>query len=293
MAFRPGYFISESLASLRRNLLLTLAAILTVAVSLCILGMVMVWGEIVNKTVRGWESLIEVQVFLRDDITPEQSKELQSLVAGMPEVKKVDYISKENAFEEYKEMFAESPAVYEHVEPEALPASYRVSLKTPKTAQAVTTRLEGQPGVDEVTFGGEDVKRLLRITTLARRGFFVVIAVLLAAAVLLIANTIRLAIYARRKEIAIMKLVGATNWFVRVPFIFEGMFEGVLGALLASGIIFGGKMLLLDKWQQEIVFLPLTVGLDVVFRIFLILFGIGLMVGAVGSGVALRRFLEV
>ncbi|MGH9195261.1 MAG: cell division protein FtsX, partial [Acidimicrobiia bacterium] len=134
MALRVDYFLGETFSNLRRNLLMTLAAISTVAVSLFLLGGVMVMGEIVNKTVGGWESLIEVNVFLREEVTPEQQKDLQSSILGMPEVSKAEYISKEMAFEEYKKMFEDSPAVYENVDPSALPALYRIKLRNPNTA---------------------------------------------------------------------------------------------------------------------------------------------------------------
>lgn len=293
MSLRVDYFLGETFSNLRRNLLMTLAAISTVAISLFLLGGVMVMGEIVNKTVGGWESLIEVNVFLREEITPEQQKDLESAVIAMPEVRDVDYISKEKAFDEYKEMFKDSPAVYENVDPSALPALYRVKLRNPNNAQAVSSRLEGRPGVDEVRYGGEEVERLLRINQLMRTMSLVLMGILLAAATLLIANTIRLAIYARRREIAIMKLVGATNWFVRVPFVFEGIVEGAMGALGAAIVIFAGKLLLLDPLQEQMLFLPLTIGFDVVIKIFLILLSVGMLIGAAGSTLALRRFLEV
>lgn len=293
MGLRVDYFVGEAFASLKRNLLMTLAAISTVAVSLFLLGGVMVFGQIIERTVRSWESLIEVDVFLRDEITPEQSKALEEQIQAMPEVKGVGYISKADAFNEFKEMYPDSPAIVENVEADALPASYRIELHDPKTAEAVSSRVEGQPGVDEVKFGGDEVKKLLEINNLLRRMSLVFVVVLLGAAVLLIANTIRLAIYARRREIAIMKLVGATNWFVRVPFIFEGMVEGILGAVVAGAIIAAGKFFLLDQLQQQILFLPLTIGVESVARILGVLVVVGMGVGAIGSGLALRRFLEV
>jgi cell division transport system permease protein len=290
---RVDYFLGETFSSLRRNLLMTLAAIMTVAVSLFLLGGVMVLSEIVGRAVHRIENQVEVNIFLRNDITPDQRTDLEGLVSGMPEVKGVEYISKEKAYEEFKELYRESPEIYENVDQDILPASYRIELRNPKSAQAVSTRLEGQPGVDEVQFGGDDVKKLLNLIGVVRRGTFIAVAFILTAAVLLIANTIRLAIFARRREIAIMKLVGATNWFVRVPFIFEGMAEGAMGAVMAGAIIFGTKFLLLDKAQESILFLPLTVGVDSLFKILAVLVAVGMAVGAIGSGLALRRFLEV
>jgi cell division transport system permease protein len=294
MALRLEYFMSEAFSSLRRNLLMTLAAIFTVALSLYLLGGVMVFSELMRKTVGSWEKMVEVEVFLRDDITPEQSKELETTITAMPEVRGTpDFISKEDALQEFKDLNSESPAIYENVEKDALPASYRIRLKNPKRAEEVSTRLEGSPGVDEVNFGGDDVRKLLTLTTFIRRVVFAIVVIILGAAALLIANTIRLAVYARRKEIAIMKLVGATNWFVRVPFIFEGMVEGAMGALVAGGFVVATKFLVFDGFQKQIPFLPLTVGFDVLFGILALMLLVGMAVGAIGSTLALRRFLEV
>lgn len=293
MALRIEYFLGETFSNLRRNLLMTLAAVSTVSVSLFLLGGVMVLSEIVNNVVGRWEDKVELNVFLRDEITPEQTKELGSAVSAMPEVERVFYVSKPDAYKEYKEMFRDSPQLYENVDPNALPASYRIKLVNPSKVEAVRMRVEGRPGVDEVTFGGDAVKKLLRINALLRAISLVMTVIFLGAAMMLIANTIRLAIYARRREIGIMKLVGATNWFIRVPFIFEGMTEAAFGALLAAGVIYGGKLLVLDQLQRQIVFLPLTVGFDVIARVFLVLVAIGMVIGALGSSLALRRFLEV
>lgn len=293
MALRVNYFVDETVSNLRRNVLLTLAAVSTVSISLLLLGVVMVGGEVLTKMVSSWEGKVELNVFLRDEATPEEVKALGSQANGMPEVEKVFFESKEQAFEEYKRMFKDSPAITENVDPNALPASYRIKLKDPNSAEAVASRLQGQPGVDEVQFGGEAMKRLLKFTGVVRTILVIAIVLTLGAAILLIANTIRLGIYARRKEIGIMKLVGATNWFIRVPFIFEGTVQAALGALMASALIYAGKVFGLDRMQDAILFLPLTVGSGSIIRVFFTLLAIGIVIGVFGSTLALRRFLEV
>lgn len=293
MALRVNYFVDETVSNLRRNVLLTLAAVSTVSISLLLLGVVMVGGEVLTKMVSSWEGKVELNVFLRDEATPDEVKALDSQAKGMPEVDEVFFESKEQAFEEYKRMFKDSPAITENVDPNALPASYRIKLKDPNSAEAVASRLQGQPGVDEVQFGGEAMKRLLKFTGVVRTILVIAIVLTLGAAILLIANTIRLGIYARRKEIGIMKLVGATNWFIRVPFIFEGTVQAALGALVASALIYAGKVFGLDRMQDAILFLPLTVGSGSIIRMFFTLLLIGIVIGVFGSTLALRRFLEV
>lgn len=293
MAVKPGYFFRETLSNLRRNLLLTLAGISTAALSLFLLGIVMLFGEVVNRAVSSWEGKVEVNVFLRDEITPDQQKELGAAISSMPEVQRVYYESKDQAYKEYKRMFRDTPAIWQNVDPEAMPASYRIKLRNPNTAESVSQRLDGRPGVDEVQFGGRAVKRLLRLISLLRTIFLVFIGIMFGAAVLLIANTIRLAIFARRREIGIMKLVGASNWFIRVPFILEGIAAAAVGAFVATGVILAGKLLMLDQLQKDILFLPITVGGDVILKILATLVGVGILIGSLASMVALRRFLEV
>lgn len=293
MAKRVGYFFSETATNLKRNLLMTLAAVTTVWVSLFLLGGAMMFGQFVTHVAGQWEGKVELSVFLRDEITPQQTKELGGLVSGMPEVKTVIFESKAEAYKEYQDMFRDQPSLIENVDPDALPASYRIKLKDPKTAEAVSTRLQGRPGVDEVQFGGDAVKKLLKVTGLIRTFVIGMTIILLIAATLLIANSIRLAVYARRKEIGIMKLVGATNWFIRVPFIIEGMSEAAIGAILATGVLYGGKYLFLDKLHGQIPFLPVGVDNLFVLQVFGALLAVGMVIGAIGSSLALRRFLEV
>ena len=212
---------------------------------------------------------------------------------GIPEVQDVFYDSKQQAYEEYKQMFAGSPTLIQNVDPNALPASFRVKLHDPSKVDSVRSQLIGRAGIDSVTFGGDAVKKLLRINALLRTISLVMTILLLTAATVLIANTIRLAIYARRREIGVMKLVGATNWFIRVPFIFEGVVEAVAGAIVAAGVIWLAKMLWLDRLSSFLAFLPIGITAATVAKMFLVLVVVGITVGALGSTLALRRFLEV
>ncbi len=293
MGLRLQYFAGEAVFNLKRNLFMTIAAISTVAVSLFLLGGVIVLGHIVNNVVGKWEGKVEVNVFLRDDISPTQQAELQASIKEMPEVQDVYYDSKQQAYDEYKQMFAGSPTLIQNVDPNALPASFRVKLHDPNKVDSVRSQIIGRAGVDSVTFGGDAVKKLLRINALLRTISLVMTILLLTAATVLIANTIRLAIYARRREIGVMKLVGATNWFIRVPFIFEGVVEAVAGALVAAGVIWLAKMLWLDRLSSFLAFLPIGITAATVAKMFLVLVVVGISVGALGSTLALRRFLEV
>ncbi|HVM34197.1 MAG TPA: permease-like cell division protein FtsX [Actinomycetota bacterium] len=287
-----GYFLRETVTNLRRNFLMTVAAISTVAISLLLLGGVQILGLVVNRMTDEWEAKVEVSVYMRDDASPNEEQALASDLTKMNEVQDVTYVSKEQAFAEFKEQY---PDLWEGLPPDALPASYRVKLLDANDAVEVAARVEGAPGVDEVKFGGDVIKTLLQVNTLLRSVTFVMSVILMIAAGALIANTIRLAIYARRDEIGIMKLVGATNWFIRIPFMLEGLFAALVGAASAIGIVLGANWLLFSRIGRAI---PL---LDDVLRfsggelmgVTFVLIGVGALVGLIGSGLALRRFLEV
>ncbi|MGH7858847.1 MAG: permease-like cell division protein FtsX [Candidatus Binatia bacterium] len=290
MALKAGYFVKEAAMNLRRNKLMTIAAVLTAAVSLLLLGGVLTLGSFVQSITRGLEERVEVSVFLKDEITDEQRDDVKRSLDGMPVVTGTTYVSKEDAAKEYKEWYKDQPALWENVDlVEILPASYRVQLDRPENSDVIRSRLERHPAVEEIADHRDTVKRLVNVTNLLRTFSVIMVAVLLGAAVLLIANTTQLAIYARRKEIEIMKLVGATNWFVRFPFMLEGVAAGATGAGISLFLLGVGKAAARSRIPA---FIPTTAlqGVAVDQIVWLILLGIG--VGALGSAVAVRRFLE-
>lgn len=290
MALKVGYFVREAATNLRRNKLMTVAAILTAAVSLLLLGGVLTLDSFVNSMTRQLESQVEVSVFLTDDITDTQREDVKSTLEGLDVVKKVTFVTKEEAYEEFKRLYRDQPALWENIEPDVLPASYRVELTDPERVEDVRSRLGRNPAVEEVADQHKTVQRLVRFTALLRTFSVVMILVLLGAAVLLISNTTQLAIYARRREIEIQKLVGATNWFVRLPFMLEGVAAGVAGAAIALLLLVAGKTL---ARAQVPAFIPTTAlhGVAVSQTIWLVVLGV--VVGALGSALAVRRFLEV
>jgi cell division transport system permease protein len=289
VALKVGYFVKEAATNLRRNKLMTVAAVLTAGVSLLLLGGVFTLGDFVSTFTRDIESQVEVQVFLTDNIAASQKEDIRSTLGDLEVVKKVTYVDKEQAYQEFKRLYQDQPALWENIDPNVLPASFRVELSDPKRVDVIRSKLTRNPAVEDIVDQRETVSRIVRVTSLLRTFSFFMIVVLLAAAVLLISNTTQLAIYARRREIEIMKLVGATNWFVRLPFMLEGIAAGVAGAAIALVLVGVIKTLarrVLPPW------IP-TIALHGVARgqiIWLVL--IGIIVGALGSAVAVRRFLE-
>ncbi|CAN5683769.1 permease-like cell division protein FtsX [soil metagenome] len=292
---RLNYFLSETAVNLKRNLLMTIAAISTVAISLLLLGGAQILQLVVANVTSTWEGKVEVSVFLRSDVTEGELDGLRSDLARMPEIETFTYVSKNQAYEEFKELYADKPELYEVLPKDSLPASFRVSLVDAADAEEVAARVEGSPGIDDVNFGGDIIRRLLQVNTLLRAVTLGMSAVLMVAAAALIANTIRLAIYARREEISIMKLVGATNWFIRIPFMFEGVFAALTGAIVSSIVLLGANELFFSKMGDFLAFLGPVFSFSAweITKVLLILVGGGVAVGLFGSVLALRRFLEV
>lgn len=292
---RFGYFVSETVTNLRRNLLMSIAAVSTVAISLLLLGGVQILGMVVGNMTRSWEAKVEVSVFLLDNITDGERQALVNQLSNMDEVEDVTYVSKEQAYEDFKEEWADQPAFYENLPPDSLPASLRVKLTDAKYSEAIATLVNGAPGVDEARFGGDIIRRLLKVNSLLRTITLVMSVVLMIASAALIANTIRVAIYARRDEIGIMKLVGATNWFIRVPFMMEGVIAALAGAMIAGAIVLLANAVLFTRMGEALPFLASVFSFSSgeIASVLLVLAGVGAAVGLVGSSMALRRFLEV
>jgi cell division transport system permease protein len=289
VALKVGYFVKEATTNLRRNKLMTVAAVLTAAVSLLLLGGVLTLGDFVRSITHEIENKVEVSVFLQDDITSTQQNDVRDTLNDLEVVKGVTFVSKEQAYKEFKELYRDQPALWENIDADVLPASFRVQLTDPKRVDVIKSKLENNPAVEEISDQQATVARLVRFTGLLRTFSVVMILVLLGAAVLLISNTTQLAIYARRREIEIMKLVGATNWFVRLPFMLEGVAAGVAGAVIALALLAIGKTVARSQFPVWIPTIALH-GVGVGQGIWLITLGI--TVGALGSAVAVRRFLE-
>ncbi|MBW3546899.1 MAG: ABC transporter permease [Actinobacteria bacterium] len=295
MGGKLAYALRETVQNLRRNLVLTGASMMTVAVSLSLVGASFLLGYGVDNVTQRWQGGIEFEIFLNEAVTPEQRDRIQRELEVNPDVARAEFVSQEQQFELFKVLFADQPEYLETVTAEVLPPSFRVepSIADADVIKALGDRFEAEPGVKTVVFAEETVRTLLRVSGITQSVIFTVAAVLLFAAALLIFNTIRTAIFARRREIEVMKLVGATNWFIRVPFMLEGLLQGLAGASVAFGIVY----LVRNAAQDAIRGVPLFDGFVVVSSqvattgVLTILLGAG--IGAIGAGVAVTKFLDV
>jgi cell division transport system permease protein len=298
MALNVRYVARETGTNLRRNFSLTLASVVTVAVSLTLFGAALVFAQGVGNMTARWKGGIEFIVFMQPSATQEQLDSVKGALEQNPEVRSVTYIDKAAAYEEFKQLFSRSRDMIEAVDQEAMPPSFRVapSNSDADVVQALGTEFQKKAGVREVVFAFDTVKTMQRVTRIAS---FVIVAVavfLLLAAVLLILNTIRMAMFARRREIEVMKLVGATNWFIRVPFMVEGLVQGIIGAAVAiigvQGLNWAFDRGLSGNEDLRIFQGFVITGGQMSFTT-LLLIGLGCLIGALGSGIAVSRFLDV
>ena len=285
------YLIGEAFLNLRRNALVATGAILAVFVSLALAFGALVFNELVRVNTLQWQQGDHLIIFLKDEGGQAAHNELLEQVSEYEEVESARYLDKAGAYREFQEMYSDQPALAATVSASDLPASIRVQLKDISAYQQVQYRLVGHPLLRRLSVFSEGIERLMSLTQVLNSIGIGLVAILGAAAVVLIANTIRMAIYARREEIAIMKLVGAGNWFIRVPFVIEGVTVGLLGGALAVGAGLASHELLagiptdiLIRFQVESNFLA---GRGILILTF------GGLAGLFGSSIGLRRFLRV
>ena len=301
---RAQFVLSEIGIGLRRNLTMTIAVVVTVAISLALFGSGLLIRAQVETMKDFWYDKVEVSVYLCGDlsqaatcngaaVSEEQRSELQADLEAMPEVADVFYESQEEAYEHFTEQFADSPDLVENVTAEALPESFRVKLADPTQFEVVASAFRDRPGVEEV----QDQKALLE-------GFFnvlnklqllalIIAGVQVVAAVLLISNTIRVAAFSRRRETGIMRLVGASNLYIQLPFLLEGVLAGLVGAAFASGALVALKSFLIDGQLKPTFEFTAFVGWEDVLSILPILFLTGALLAGLSSFVTLRRHLRV
>ena len=282
--------ISEALGSLGANLSTTVAATMTVLIGMFLLGLFIALGTWVVSWSDHVKKELVVKVYFSPDSTKAQMDAVANRLSANPDVKTVTFVSKEQAL---KDMAKRFPALVQNLPSNPLPDSLEVVPKHGEQTEAIAKSLSPRPpGVDNVKYGRKTAHRILSVAKVIESFFLIAVLVLLAASTLLIANTIRLSIFSRRREIEVMKLVGATNWFVRGPFMLEGLICGAGGSLAAVILLLLGKVLVMPTILPHI-----NAGSDVRAISFglnaLLLIVVGLGLGMLGSGLTVRRFLRI
>lgn len=288
------YIFQESFRSLKRNSWLNFAAAGTTAVSLLVLGIAILLVVNSNYIAGTVESDVEIMVFIEQGLSKEETRALRSEITGISGVKQVDFISRDEALESLEQQLKKGGQLRESLgDKNPLPDAFKIRTQKPQQVSSVAAAVNGLSGVKKVRYGQEVVEKLFNLTYWVRLIGVTVIVLLAICAIFLIATTIRLTLFARRREINIMKYVGATDWFVRWPFILVGIFLGGVGALVAIGLLYFSYGFLVSKLQETISFLPLVHDSGIMLKIFegLLIAGVGL--GVAGSFISVRRYLRV
>jgi cell division transport system permease protein len=295
MAVRVEYLVRETGTNLWRNISLTIAAVLTVAVCLTMLGVSLLIGYGADSLTTQWKGGIEFIVFMNADATDEQDALVRDAIESSDRIKDYKYLDQQAAYEEFKDLFSDKPELIDSVTPEVLPPSYRVVPVDPDPEEVETlgAQFDNAPGVREVRYATEALRNLEDLTNSIKNGLTLAAGVLLVVAVLLILNTISTAMQSRRREIEVMKLVGATNWFIRVPFMLEGLFHGIVGAGLAVAGMTAVNEIIFPRVRKNEILLYFQVSSSQVMSTSILVLAVGGLVGVIGSLWAVSRYLDV
>lgn len=288
-------FVGDAGKNLRRNRTITTASIATVAATLFIVGVFLLTILDIQQLMKEVESKVEIKVVLKDDITSSQKDNLESSIKATPGVTNVSYETKEQALENLRNQLGEkNKALVEGLDKDnPMPNSYIVKVQTPQQVVSVVNSIKDDSGIETIKDGREFVDKIISISNTIKYVGIAMFIILIGVSLFLIGNTIKLTVYARRREIGIMRFIGATNWFIRWPFILEGAFIGILGGILSTVVLYFGYNFIYGKTTTGLLLVQLvspgyvlgTMGIEFIFG--------GIFIGILGSIIAMRKFLTV
>ncbi len=288
------YYIREVFISLRRNNWMSVASIGTVAVSLFIFGMFLMMVMNMNKLAENMESQVQINVYLLDKVDREQARDIEKDLKEIEGVESVGFVTKDEAMERFKDRLGDQKTLLDALdETNPLPDSFEVTVTNPDLVKTAAEKMEKIDGVECAKYGQDVMEHLFEITRLLRIFGFTLMLVLAFATLFIISNTIRLTVFARRKEIAIMKYVGATDWFIRWPFVMEGMVLGLFGSIIAAMVLRTAYTAMAEKVYDTLAFFPLIPEQPFLTYITIVVVISGMVVGAIGSAVSIKKFLKV
>jgi cell division transport system permease protein len=290
---RAKYVLAEVLVGLWRNVTMTIAMMITMTVSLSMLGASLLMYLQVDKMKTYYYEQVEVSIYLKNDVTPEQRSDLENKLKADTLVERYIYETKEQAYDNFKKMFGDAPDMVESVGPNEMPESFRVKLKDPTQFEQIDTEYKELPGISTIVDQQQLLSKVFDVLTAIQSLSLIVAGVMGIAALLLVANTIQVAAYSKRREVAVMKLVGASNWFIQMPFVLEAVFAAVLGAILAGVMLAVGKIFLLEGSLSALSNLLTPLSWGKVLLMFPILAGAGGVVSAITAWITLRFYIRV
>lgn len=287
------YIVRETMISLKRNSWMSFASIGTVAVSLFVLGMFLILVVNMNRMVASLESQVEISVYIRDEVSDSGVHALEERITQMQGVESVKYVDRETAMKRFRERLGDQQFLLDSLgETNPLPNSFEVRILRPDMVRTAAEAIAEMPGVETAKYGQDVVEHLFDITRLVRLFGLALMFVLAMATLFIISNTIRLTVFARRKEIAIMKYVGATDWFIRWPFLLEGIVLGCLGGIVAAIVLRGAYRVIAAKIYDTLAFFPLLPENPFLHYVTAAILICGMFVGALGSTISLKKFLK-
>ena len=292
MRFNLGFFLAEAFKNIRLNLLMSITAVTTTFICILVFGVGLLVSSHVEGIIGSVREDVSVEVFMPGR-GEEEVVALEEKANGWEEVASVDRISEEQALASFKDTFREQPELYENLDQGVLPPSLQIQLTEPGLADEVAGKLKAEGfTADNLSYPQQTIERLNSVTSYMIWGLYAATILFLIASVLLISNAIRLSIFARRKEIEVMKLVGASDGFVRTPFVLEGLIQGLLGAGLAALTVVWLNFLFVDWSRDVLTFVPISYTSVSTASVLLILVIVGVAIGVGGSFLSVTRFLR-
>lgn len=288
------YYFREVIISMIRNRWMSFASIGTVAVSLFILGVFLILVTNMTKMASSLESQVQISAYLNDALTDEGRDEVETMIKDMKSVSKVEYVTKEQALKILQDRLGEQKKILDALgDSNPLPNSFTVTVKNASDVKKTAVMIADLYGVEEVKYGQDVAANLFDLTHLIRVFGFLLMLLLTGATIFIISNTIRLTVFARRKEIAIMKYVGATDWFIRWPFILEGMGLGFIGGGISAIILRSFYSAMVNKVASTLAFFPMVEQFPFLNYVTIGIITAGIVIGILGSTISLKKFMEV
>lgn len=299
-----GYSLREAGSHFTRNWTTALGAVITIFLSLFIIGLFIIGSAMINSMIGSVQDTVKISAFISDDASDEDVEAFMEKIEGWDNVKNVEFKTKDDALEDFQSSSSDADATISALDGEnPLPRSYTIEMNEPSQVEEMANKIKQDSdfqqivdggNVDEsVLYGQEEVARLFQFTDYIRLAAVVLVALLTFVAFIFINNTIRLSITARRREIAIMRLVGASNGFIRGPFVAEGVLQALLGSLLAIGCLELVRNFLMPLIQENLKFMPFNVTMAMYLATYGSLILVGIVIGLFGSAIAMRRYLKV
>lgn len=289
-----SYFWGETFRSLFRNRFMAIASVLTVTLSMFILGVFLSAVLNINHMASYLENQVEMTVYLKDGLTTDQVMAIGKYLKAQPGMKEIKFTNKDQAMKDFRERMGDQQGLLDAINGNPLPASYQMSFQTPEQLKTAAEVVAKYQGVETVQYGKDIIEQLYKVAQVIRLSGIVLIIFLAGAELFIISNTIRLTVFARRREIQIMKYVGASNGFIRWPFLFEGMVIGFLGSGFASLILWEGyKTVVSEMAAAGLVFIPMIPLWPFMGYTTLIILAAGIVIGVMGSAISLRKYMKV